>query len=79
VVFDFSASDAMLSVLSGSQDEDSVKKLFPTDFHANLRSLLTKVIIDNSEKWKTTALANQSKLKNSLCGLLSSYHKLVNR
>nr|CAB3232849.1 COMM domain-containing protein 9 [Phallusia mammillata] len=40
-------------------DVDSIKSSLPADFHPNLRDLLTKIVADNSAKWRSDLLSKQ--------------------
>ncbi|XP_041366565.1 COMM domain-containing protein 9-like [Gigantopelta aegis] len=47
-----------LAIFHGSQEPKSIASLFPGEFHKNLRDLLTKIIIDNMDTWKSQSANN---------------------
>ena len=44
---------------SGAADAEAVAALFPADFHANLRQLVTKILLAHADAWRESAIANQ--------------------
>ncbi|GFR61837.1 COMM domain-containing protein 9-like [Elysia marginata] len=60
------------AVFEGSADPQDIFALFPGGFHKNLRDLLTKIIIDNMEKWQSDSITGQGRLK--FCTTQCSLH-----
>lgn len=48
-------------VVFGNHDAASIAKLFPADFHKNLRELLTKIIVEHLPEWKNSAVDDLGK------------------
>jgi len=49
-------------VLSNMKTVDQVLSLFPDSFHSNLKTLITKIILEHSVTWRNEALNNQISL-----------------
>ncbi|XP_056332981.1 COMM domain-containing protein 9 [Danio aesculapii] len=41
---------------------EQILSIFPESFHSNLKNLITKILLENSAKWRSEALANQISL-----------------
>ncbi|KAK3592506.1 hypothetical protein CHS0354_013842 [Potamilus streckersoni] len=50
------------AVFQGSKDPHDLVRLFPDDFHKNLRDLLCKTVLENLAKWREQAINNQVSL-----------------
>jgi hypothetical protein len=57
----FTAIDQLIRdvLYQGASDAASVVSVFPADFHADLKRLLTKIIVARVESWRESAAANQ--------------------
>ncbi|RUS91300.1 hypothetical protein EGW08_000914 [Elysia chlorotica] len=50
------------AVFEGSKQPQDIFGLFPDGFHKNLRDLISKIIIDNMDKWKNDSVTGQVSL-----------------
>ncbi|GAB1598809.1 COMM domain-containing protein 9-like isoform X1 [Argonauta hians] len=50
------------AIFADTQNAEVLRKLFPANFHNNLRELLVKIIIDNYSQWREAAIKNQVSL-----------------
>ncbi|XP_014770278.1 COMM domain-containing protein 9 isoform X1 [Octopus bimaculoides] len=50
------------AIFADTQNPEVLRKLFPANFHNNLKELLVKIIIDNYSKWREASIKNQVSL-----------------